>query len=287
MSTSNGYDVLQQLAGEDRAVLSPWRAHAYMRRKSTAAGKQSRTGRLLRKMESQGLLACIEGAPEHSIYQVTSPYAPKQINAYEAASEAFYAGALCYGTALEVHRLSEQRSGTLHVLLPRSPSGSVARRTVPSRPTSPTFRLTRSYGQPHHWTLEGKEGTLALSGNAFARETDDRQAIETFREFGAGAPILSGAEAEAALSSSVSAFYHVFSAKGGRHQWAFTSALSDVIARGSGEYQTEQKAQEAAELARESVGLAETEVGFDVSGLIPWARRRKTGAWSRCLRSCV
>jgi hypothetical protein len=78
-------------------------------------------------MAQEGLLTPIEGSGAQ-LYQVTSPYAPPELNPYELAQEAYYAGAFCYATALELHRLSDQREQGFRLFLPSSPSGTTVHR---------------------------------------------------------------------------------------------------------------------------------------------------------------
>ena len=268
---SDGYDVLRSLAEDGRAVLSPWRAHLYLRRSVDPFYPREKATRVVQKLEGEGLVEPVEGAPKNSLFRATGPYAPAGVNVHEAASEAYYAGALCFGTALEVHRLSEQRSRTIHVFTPRSPAGETARRPA-RRPGSPArFRLLRTHGQAHHWVLDRGGHTLAVSGNAYARQEDDLRAIAAFRDFAPGAPAYEGDGALDPHEQEVTpgALFEVFRARDGEYHWRFLTALGEVVAEGAEGYVSAEAAFEAVDVARDAAERAETEEEVEVAGLLP------------------
>ena len=268
---SDGYDVLNRLAEEGRATLSQWRAHLYLRRGADPYYPPDRAARVVSKLEGAGLVESLSDRDRNPIYRATSPYAPAGVNPHEAAVEAYYSGALCFGTALEVHRLSEQRARTLHVFVPRSPSGEVARRAAPAR-AGAVFTLRRTHGQAHHWTLSADGETLAVSGDAYARRADDLHAIDVFRTHAVGAPVddgpLSGDGAYDTVMGEGAAF-ELYRSPDGAVRWRFRTALDDVVARAARGAATEAEAVAAVDRVREAIEAAPVEEEVDVTGLLP------------------
>ena len=266
---SDGYDVLRTLADEGRTVLSSWRAHLYLRRANDPFYPSDRATRVVRKLDAEGLVEPVEGASKNSLYRAAGPYAPQGLNAHEAVLEAYYAGALCFGTALEVHRLSEQRSRTLHVFTPRSPAGEVSRRPSPSREGPARFLLPRTHGNIHHWELQAGGETVAVSGNAYARREDDLRAIEAFRVFGPGAPVNEVEDPDADRDVTPGALFEVYRGADETHRWRFVTALGETVAEGPGGCPSAEAAFDAVDAVRKAAENAPTEEVVEVTGLLP------------------
>ena len=267
----DGYDVLRALANEGRTVVSNWRAHLYLRREQDPFYPSDRAARVLNKLDKEGLIEPLEGAPKKTLYRASGPYAPEGLKVHEAVVEAYYAGALCFGTALELHRLSDQRSRTIHVLVPRSPAGETARRLVPRPDGPPQFRLLRTHGNTHHWDLSKGGHTLALSGNAYARQEDDLRSIDAFRTFAPGAPILSPASSGDPFERQVlpGATFEIFRGRDEHFHWRFRTAMGEVVAESPEAYVSREAARASIEQARSAARAAETEDVFKVGGLLP------------------
>ena len=237
--------VLRALADERRTVLSRWRAHLYLRRALDPFYAEGRTNRLVVRMEKDGLLAPIPGA-NGQLYRVTSPYAPPQADPHETAQEAYYAGAYAYATALELHRLSDQRERALRVLVPRSPSGATTRRRSGTRGVA--FVVHRAPGAESHWTLEGPRGArVAVAAVSHARREDDLADVERVR---------SGARGERPLPNQI-----VEAGEGEyRWQWARGEGGEGPLAIGADTYPDRAGAAEAERTAAAAAAKAEVQM---------------------------
>lgn len=121
------YFVLHALASENRHVLSTWRAHVLLRRGRDAFYPFDKVEKAVRKLDREELIEPIQGK---TLYKVTCPYARPSLNIYELANEAYPAGILSHSSAMELHRLTDQRSYTMHLYEAPYTPGQTAR--VPS-----------------------------------------------------------------------------------------------------------------------------------------------------------
>lgn len=114
-----GIFVLRNMAQDNRHLLSPWRAHLYLRKHVDSFFSEEQLRRLLRKLEKEAFIKPLYKRGKRALYQVTSPYARKDLNIFEVISEAYYPGIFCYVTAMEMHGLTDQRSYDRHLYVPR------------------------------------------------------------------------------------------------------------------------------------------------------------------------
>ena len=117
--------VLHKLAEEGRHVLSPWRAHVILRRERDPYYPPEKVDRVLSRLQRDKLISPIKGK---SLFKVTSPYARQSLNIYELASEAYPLDILSHSSALEIHRLTDQRSRVIHLSEGTSSPGTVIKR---------------------------------------------------------------------------------------------------------------------------------------------------------------
>lgn len=231
--------VLRAFADEHRTVLSRWRTHLVLRRAVDPFYAEGRVNRLVVRMARDGLLDAVPGT-NSQLYHIASPYAPAQVDPHELAQEAYYAGAFCYATALELHRLSDQRERSLRLLVPRSPSGETTRRRG-SR--GEAFVVHRAPGAESHWTLEGARGDrLAIAAVSHTRPDDDLADVEHIQQLAGGHGSLNA---------------RVIDAGDGEYRWQW---LRDVVsetplALGADTYSTRAEAAEA-ERAAASIAVA-------------------------------
>lgn len=118
------YLVLEKLAEEHRHILSKWRAHLLLRRHVEPSYPEGRAARVVAKLERDEL---VESIRRGVLYRVTSPYARRAVNVYELAAEAYPSGVLSHSSALELHRLTDQRSRNVHLYEGPSAPGEVLR----------------------------------------------------------------------------------------------------------------------------------------------------------------
>lgn len=104
--------VLNKLAEESRHVLSSWRTHIILRRERDPYYPEKRVDGVLSRLRRNELISPIRGK---SLFKVTSPYARRSLNIYELASEAYPLDILSHSSALEIHRLTDQRSRVIHL----------------------------------------------------------------------------------------------------------------------------------------------------------------------------
>ena len=121
--------VLQHLANENRHILSSWRTLLILQRDRSPYYTEDKAEKVIRKLHREELIESISG---QTLYQVTSPYARSNVNIYELVGEAYPSGLFAFSTALELHRLTEQRSREVHLYLdPSYKPGRVLRQTNP------------------------------------------------------------------------------------------------------------------------------------------------------------
>lgn len=129
MSTSVSEAILEQLATENRRVLSDWRALVLLRRATLSLpSTQRRWSQLprdvqdvrpyLRQMRTRGQIEPIPKLPH--IFRVTVPYASTSpISEYEVLMEAQPYAALGYLSALVFHQLTDVLPQSIIALVPR------------------------------------------------------------------------------------------------------------------------------------------------------------------------
>lgn len=148
------YTVLEFLAEENRTVLTPWRIHLLLRRKVDPFYPEEKVYRLIRKLEREELITLLAGNRRRGVFQVTSPYAPREINPLEVIGEAYYSAVFCYATTLELNRLSDQRSREIHIYLPKSSHGQTIK--IKKRDEDQSFNLSTIIppgSSPSEWRL--------------------------------------------------------------------------------------------------------------------------------------
>lgn len=120
------YLVLDDLAAQNRHVLSTWRAHLILRREVEPFYEESKAKRTVRTLNREGLVEPLQGKV---LYKVTSPYARENVNIYELANEAYPFGVLSHSSAMEIYQLTDQRSRKIHLYEGPSAPGEVVKRT--------------------------------------------------------------------------------------------------------------------------------------------------------------
>ena len=151
--------VLTKLAEERRHILSSWRAHVILRRERDPYYPEGRLNRVLSRLQSDELISPIKGK---SLFKVTSPYAQRSINIYELANEAYPLDILSHSSALEIHRLTDQRSRVLHIYEGTSSPGTVVKRTSREAsdaivPAGTTPKEWRTHALPRRVRLKSYE----------------------------------------------------------------------------------------------------------------------------------
>ena len=151
--------VLSKLAEESRHILSSWRAHVILRRERAPHYPEKNVDRVLSRLRRDGLIAPIRG---QRLFKVTSPYARQSLNIYELASEAYPLDILSHSSALEIHRLTDQRSRVIHLYEGSSSPGTVVKRTsrdasAPIVPVGTTPEEWRLHPLPRRARVEGYE----------------------------------------------------------------------------------------------------------------------------------
>ena len=144
------YTVLHALAGENRHILSSWRAHIILRREVDPFYPEKKADRTIRKLDREGL---IEPLFRKTLYKVTAPYARKAVNIYELANEAYPSGILSHSSALELHRLTDQRSRNIHLYEAPSAPGEIARQTRPSEDEGRAGPMLPPGTSPKDWRM--------------------------------------------------------------------------------------------------------------------------------------
>lgn len=121
----HGLTVIKRLAEDGRHVLTRWRAHLILRQEIDPLYKADRARRVVSRLEKEDLIRPIDTERRAArIFEVSAPYAKWELNPLEVFAEAYYGGFYCYGTAFELHQLTDQRARTLHMLLPKQKPAS-------------------------------------------------------------------------------------------------------------------------------------------------------------------
>jgi len=121
MSIKVSNQIIQNFAKEGRTIVSRWRCRYFLWIAGEPFADEARALRIIRTMERMDWVKPLEGGKQQ-LFRITAPFAPEAPNPYEAALEGYHGCTLAYGTALELHQLTDQRDTTIHLL---SPSGRV------------------------------------------------------------------------------------------------------------------------------------------------------------------
>lgn len=116
MSLIKDFELLHYFADLGRQIISSWRAKIFYQKNEpfiTDNAVRDRLNTLFRL----GVISPIKKG-KNSLWQATTPYIRQTNNIYELANEAYPLGSLCYSTALEVLKLTDQRSTKIHTNLP-------------------------------------------------------------------------------------------------------------------------------------------------------------------------
>jgi predicted transcriptional regulator of viral defense system len=101
-----------------RQIISSWRAKIFFQDKVDLFIKDSEIQKGLSNLGRQGLAEPIRKGKK-SLWEANTPYLNRHQNIYELANEAFPIGTLCYSSAFECLKLSDQRSNKIHLYIPR------------------------------------------------------------------------------------------------------------------------------------------------------------------------
>lgn len=113
---ANHFDLLRYFSSLERQIISPWRAKIFFQRDRPFITDRTVKNRL-NGLADMGLITPIKRGVK-SLWHADTPYINQTNNIYELANEAYPIGSLCYSTALEALKLSDQRFNKIHILLP-------------------------------------------------------------------------------------------------------------------------------------------------------------------------
>jgi predicted transcriptional regulator of viral defense system len=114
---SNELLLLRQLSEIGRQIISLWRARIIYQRNEDPFINDKKVKRRIKKLRENKLVTPIREGNK-SLWQASSPYIHPTNNIYELANEAYPLAVLSYSSALEVHRLTDQRSHNIHLCIP-------------------------------------------------------------------------------------------------------------------------------------------------------------------------
>lgn len=124
MSVKTVNSVLMYLSRQGRRVLSPWRAMLALAEEAPPHRLRETALRTIREMLAAGLLQEIPGVKAR-LFLVMAPYVEHtEANPYEVLMETSFDGGLAYSSAMTLHRLTDQRFRTLHLLVKKSSRGA-------------------------------------------------------------------------------------------------------------------------------------------------------------------
>lgn len=109
--------LLRRLSDMGRQIVSSWRAKLLYQKHEDPFLDEKKVKKRLKKLENNKLITPLRKG-SNSLWQASSPYINQSNNIYELANEAYPVGVLSYSTALEVLKLTDQRSHNIHVCLP-------------------------------------------------------------------------------------------------------------------------------------------------------------------------
>lgn len=117
MDLSSELLLLDKLSALNRQVISAWRAHLIYQKHEDPFIDEKKIKKYLSRLEKNGMIKPL-GSKKNTLWQVSLPYLNETQNSYEAAGEAYSTGTFCYTTAMEILKLTDQRSDKIHVCLP-------------------------------------------------------------------------------------------------------------------------------------------------------------------------
>lgn len=124
MDLSSELLLLNKLSELNRQIVSSWRAHLIYQKNEDPFLDIKKINKYLTRLENSGMIKPI-GSKNKSLWQVTLPYLNESRNRYEVAGEAYSTGTFCYTTAMEILKLTDQRSDTIHIIVPEESVGSL------------------------------------------------------------------------------------------------------------------------------------------------------------------
>lgn len=117
MDLSREILLLKKLSELNRQVVSSWRAHLIYQKYEDPFLDIKKINKNLTRLENSGMIKSI-GAKNNALWHVSLPYLNETKNRYEVVGEAYATGTFCYITAMELLKLTDQRSDTIHITLP-------------------------------------------------------------------------------------------------------------------------------------------------------------------------
>jgi predicted transcriptional regulator of viral defense system len=118
MDLSSEILLLNKLSELNRQIVSSWRAHLIYQKYEDPFLDIKKINKNLDRLEKSGMIKPI-GAKNKALWQVTLPYLNETKNRYEVVGEAYSTGTFCNITAMELLKLTDQRSDTIHITLPQ------------------------------------------------------------------------------------------------------------------------------------------------------------------------
>lgn len=118
MDLSSEIVLLNKLSELNRQIVSAWRAHLIYQKYEDPFLDIKKVNKNLDRLERSGMIKPI-GAKNNALWQVTLPYLNETRNRYEVAGEAYSTGTFCNITAMELLKLTDQRSDTIHITIPQ------------------------------------------------------------------------------------------------------------------------------------------------------------------------
>lgn len=117
MDLSSGILLLNKLSELNRQILSAWRAHLIYQKFQDPFLEDKTFRKYLVSLEKSGMIKPLN-EKVNTLWQVTLPYLTETRNRYEAVGEAYSTGTFCFATAMELLKLTDQRSDTIHITIP-------------------------------------------------------------------------------------------------------------------------------------------------------------------------
>lgn len=118
MDLSSEILLLNKLSELNRQIVSAWRAHLIYQKYEDPFLDIKKVNKNLDRLERSGMIKPI-GAKNNALWQVTLPYLNETRNRFEVAGEAYSTGTFCNITAMELLKLTDQRSDTIHITIPQ------------------------------------------------------------------------------------------------------------------------------------------------------------------------
>ncbi|MEX1013882.1 MAG: hypothetical protein WDZ80_01860 [Candidatus Paceibacterota bacterium] len=111
------FRLLDHFSYQRRQFISSWRATLFFQQNDPFI-EESKIEKQLRSFEEERLLIPVK-VGRTSIWQANTPYIRHTNNVYELANEAYPIGSLSFSSALEILKLSDQRSLNIHITIPK------------------------------------------------------------------------------------------------------------------------------------------------------------------------